>query len=1265
MLIYSTESKERIKYLAKKYVDLRMSGIEEKDILVILLNSRKKNCFTEEVKKINPQTEFKENKILTFFGLCFNAFSDNEEYILSLINSEPDKKPNLCGLEVSQYIFKQSIKNHDFNDYISKINLLHQLFRRYSLIVQNALTKEEITERSRLLNETFAVEAQKAIEDYKKLTIKYNSFDYLRQNAILPLIYKNTDYFKNIKYLLADDVDEQPYVFWNFVNSLMPSLCDYFLSCDKEGSTRCGYLCAYKSGVGNFIKEYNPVEIEIPAKNTFYEFAQRFSSAIRIGEKTSLGNIKTKSSVKRLKMVEDVFNDIKTLINNGVSPSDMAIITPICDDVLISALKSNKNQIKFMLLTGNEKLNENPTVKNILLILKHCLGIKLKNTELKSLFINLFKIPYKKCEYVIKFYEKNAEFSDYDFENPTHDFAYKKFKTIVNSLKKTNNSLTEQIKAIYENITKEFEITPDNGKYDFLVKEAKSFETAFSTTVNNITKEFLIQIENSIISENPVDNFKINKNAVIVSTPQKIIDYSVETKYELWLDISSNEWVKEDTGMLYNAWVFNRDWEKNEYTLSDEMELTNDKTARIIRKLILGTEKEIRFYSSLYDNNGNENFGGLLNFIKQEKTKVTGFNIVPREDQKPVMNYTGGKMGITAVPGAGKTTILLALIIKLLKENVLPENIFVLTYMESAAKNFKERIKSALPDMQETPNISTIHGLALRIIKENSNHTKVGLDNNFEICDDTTKERLIKGIFYRLKIDEENFDNYLRCISVLKLSGTGKKPYSKYKEIQNFYNFYEEYEKELKLSGYIDYDDMLCFAVKILEENPEILKYYQNLCKYIIEDEAQDSTEIQQRLLKLLSGKHNNLVRCGDINQSITSTFTNSNTEGFKNFINSNKKIEMHSSQRCAKPIYELANKLVKNSGTANAFYPIEMTPAGNNPTDTQKPQFLIFEDEREEKAFILNKAKEISANNPNASVAVLLRLNSQVNDYNEYFAAHGIKTNVRTDCLEQKNIYRIIYTVLKIIDNPASNKNIKELAELYKINKLCKIKKSDIEFLENLKQPFWNTEMEIFNSEGLEQLFWDINYMLNETSSSIADLALKIGLYYAKDVTEKSNTYLISSFIRRIFSSNEYDLTEFLKTLEYNAKRPLGAFKFFEEEQQASDTNINIMTMHKSKGDEFDYVFIALADEENYPTKTENVKLKSGGHFVQTIKANIENTKIKTPEEQKNELTEETLRLLYVGITRAKRELYFTCSKKYKRNKNPKISEFIKNLLN
>ena len=103
--------------------------------------------------------------------------------------------------------------------------------------------------------------------------------------------------------------------------------------------------------------------------------------------------------------------------------------------------------------------------------------------------------------------------------------------------------------------------------------------------------------------------------------------------------------------------------------------------------------------------------------------------IVARGAQKAVLDYKSGKMAVSAVAGSGKTTIMLALILKLLEGEIIKdlksENIFVLTFMESAARNFKERIKQAYPDMLEMPQISTIQGLALRILKENNNYTFV------------------------------------------------------------------------------------------------------------------------------------------------------------------------------------------------------------------------------------------------------------------------------------------------------------------------------------------------------------------------------------------------------------------------------------------------------------------------------------------------------------------------------------------------------------
>ncbi|MBE7704919.1 MAG: ATP-dependent helicase [Cyanobacteria bacterium SIG29] len=1221
MLIKGT-TKNKTNYLVHKYNELISCGVNEKNILIITLNSFKKSLF------------HKNAKVLTFQGLCYNAFLDNKKYIASLINNNDENyEPNLCGLEISQFIFKQSIKEADFSDYISKVNLLHQLFRRYSLIVNNDLSNKEVLERSKFLKESFALDAQKAIDDYKLKTIQYKSFDYLRQMAILPSIYKNTDYFKNIEYLIVDDADEMPYAFWQFVDAIMPNLKDYFIAYDENGSSRCGYLCAYKNGIKDFKENYSPTEITLEDKNLFNNEAELFYYNLKKGEKTKFNNIQFNSGIRRLDMLDKVVKEIKNLISEGVKPNEIAIISPIIDDILLQAFST----LNYQTISGNEKLSNISEIKHLIILLKIVNGIEVKDYEIKDILINLLKIPYKKCFNIIK--TKKLSQDSINNEN------YIKLISTLNSLRKTKYNLCEQIKILWENLIKSNPI-----KYDFFMKEARNFELAFNGKIENIQEQFLIQIENSVISENPAETISINNNCVLIGTPQKVIDYSLHTKYQFWLDISNNEWLKEDTGTLYNAWGLSRDFNKKEFTFEDNLLLTRDKAARIVRKLMFCSDKEIKFYSSLYDNTGNENFGGLNDFIEIEiANKKQNFEITPRADQKPVLEYKSGQMGIMAVPGAGKTTILLALITKLIKEGIKSENIFVLTYMESAAKNFKERIKSALPDNIDTPNISTIHGLALRIIKENSNFTKVGLDDKFEICDDTTKERIIKEI---LK-DEEKFDNYLRCLSIVKLSNkTSIK--TKHKEIQDFFDFYKKYNSALKEQNMIDYDDMLYFAVKILEEDKEALNYYQNLCQFIIEDEAQDSSEIQQRLLKLLSGKHKNLVRCGDINQAITSTFTNSDTQGFKNFLNNNKKVEMNSSQRCSKPIYSLANKLIKTTlkdeNKKQAFYEIEMIGTSNNPKTQTEPKFLLFETTKDEKEFILEKVKEILKEEKNTSIAILLRLNSQVNEYNEFFLSQGIKTTVRTDCLSQKKIFKIILNVLKIIKEPLNNNLILEFAQNY-------VDKEDLKFIKELKEPFIHTQIDDLYSEKLNQLYWDIDYWLNQSTSSIEEIAQKIGFYYSKTSTDKANTYLVSTFIKRIGND--------LEKIEYCAQRPLSAYKFFEEEIIENETSVNIMTMHKSKGDEFDYVFIPQTNEDNYPLNLQNVKLKSGGHFVQTIKSQLENSTIKMPDILKQEQIFETLRLLYVGITRAKSCLYITSAKINNRKKKITPSEIFTTLNN
>lgn len=1272
MLINGSIRTNKTDILIEKYVELVNKGINPSKILVLTLNPFKKQHFTEQIKnKINLIAVEKFN-IYTFYGLCYNAFLDNWTVLENIISEEkPVIIPNLCGLETSQFIFKQSIALSGFKDYSSKVNLMHQLFRRYSLIVQNNLSDGDVENRSDILKEAFDEDCRKAVNNFKHLTLKYRSFDYQRQLSIFPYLYQNTSYFKDIEYLFIDDADEISYAQWCFVNHLKPQLKDIFAAYDTKGSSRCGFLSAFKNGADQFIKNKTSEIIYLKSDDEPSLEADNLYSCITEGRKLESSFFVFSDYVKRLDMIDAALQKIKDMKESGINPQNMTIITPLIDDILKFAVKESfeKNNIKYQIISGSEKLSDNILIKNILSIIKLANNnhAKISPLELRGIIYNVLQIPIKYCLEIITSFKNENLLIDYDFKNEEYNKKYSLFKSVINELSQNKMSHYNQALLIYKRLLSRQISNKDIKKYSFLLKEIEGFEKAFPLCSEQDKFSFLIQLENSIISENPSTAEQIEENSVIIATPQKIIDFEIKSDYQIWLDISNSEWQKQDTGTLYNSWVFNADWNKNEFTFEDNLELSRDKTARILRKLVLCTNKKIIAVSSLYDSLGNENFGGINEYftLNNEDSEISKpeFKIIPRQDQKPVLEYTKGKTGIMAVPGAGKTTILLALIIKLLQNKIKPENIFVLTYMESAARNLKERIKTYYPQVNELPNISTIHGLALRIIKENANYIQLGYNHNFEICDDNRRQKIIRETLLKLNIEQENYENYERGISALKLSPEKPLLHSKYKDLNRFINFYKIYNKNLLENNLIDYDDMLCLAVKLLEENPSICDYYQEICHIIIEDEAQDSSALQQKLLSVLSGRHKNLIRCGDINQSINTTFTNSDLKDFTDFLFKNNKIEMTSSQRCAKPIYTFANKFIKYISSfenlKNAFYQIEMQPTEKNPASINEVITETFDEEAQEKNYILKTVKNILHLHPEASIAILLRNNYQSAEYDFYFRNNGLKTLTRSDCLEQKNVFRVIHSFLKIIDKPWNNKVIIECAKVLQESGIYNIKTKEIDLIKSLNEPFINISPDEIKQSGLLQFYWDINYWINQSYISLDNLAAKIGMYYFSSQIEKSNVYLISVLIKRLMT--DYKTSEIvMEKLADISKRPLqSGFKFFQDEDNLDEKEkIHIMTVHKSKGDEFDFVFIPELTEDNYTISEDVIKIKANSNFMEAVKALNPNYKKKDETEMKVMHMEENARLLYVAFTRAKQGLFLTCSKKYKKKSHPHISK-------
>lgn len=1260
MLISGNIATDKTNILINEYAGLLNSGIDASEILVLVQNSTLKQYFinqTLDKLKINC---IEKLQVHSFFSLVYNTISDNWAFIE---NGNPYKNnpailPNLAGLEVSQFILKDILKDIKFKGYNSKKSLLHQIFRRYSLIVQNNLTDEDIEWRTRVLGESFANDAKAALKELLKKTLALRDFDYLRQSLVFNYIYKNTDYFSKIKYLILDDGDEITPICFDFIKYLTPQLKEVFAAYDPKGASRAGYLSADKTAVWQFEKLFSQKAVEISSNNKLNQDAQKLYDNITIENINSLENFSFNSPSRRASMLDNAIKILKVLFAKNIKPSEISIITPVVDDMLKFTLKENLH-CNFVYLSGSEKLIQNPLVKSVLTILKISCSMEITEFDLRVVLSQFLGIPIKYCNGILNKITL-SELCDYEFKNEEYNQKYKNFKNLVEKLSTDNEKLSEKVCTIFNELSDCNCINPQHiTKFNFFVKQLHDFENIFTDKFELRQKEIINQIENSIISENPYSTLEINPDELIISTPQKIIDNHIKTKYQLWLDISSDEWVKSDTGPLYNAWVFQRGWTKDEYTIDDNIELSKEKTARIIRKLTLCASEHIYTFSSLFDGNGIENFGGIEEYIKvkeihqEVRNDNKQFKIIPRDDQKPVLEYKFGKMAISAVPGAGKTTILLALIIKLLEDGIKPENIYVMTYMESAARNFRDRIKTIRSDSSQLPNISTIHGLALRILKENGNFERLGLNSDFEICDDTRRGRIIKEISTNMKLKKTETDEFDRGVSIFKI-GDGSFETKTDKKIEKFRQFFEEYQRILKESNLIDYDDMLTSSVKLLEENPDIRKYYQDICQYVIEDEAQDSSSIQQKLINILSGKHKNLIRCGDINQAITTTFSNADVEGFRQFIKESSNVSMNCSQRCTKDVWNLANKLVKQAdyhpGWKNAFFPIFMQPVeGQNPVSDNSIHTEIFEKPLEEKNYILKEIKTALKKNPKCTIGILLRNNFQVNQWIDIINNSGFKTITRSERLDQKSIFRTIFAVMQMISHPFDNEIV---AENYEILAECGFYKQRLGLeIKKYKTPFILTDCDIINNIHLSQFYWDLNYWISFPHLTPEQIAIKIGLHYYCSDIEKSNIYLISTLIKRININNDFN--SILEKLGELAQKPsLNGFKFFSEEDESDKEivagKVQIMTLHKSKGDEFDYVFLPEMSEKNLTLDLEQIKLKSSD-FMENLKQLNPSYRKKSEQELKQEILSENLRLLYVAITRAKKQLYFTLSRKIK----------------
>ncbi len=405
-------------------------------------------------------------------------------------------------------------------------------------------------------------------------------------------------------------------------------------------------------------------------------------------------------------------------------------------------------------------------------------------------------------------------------------------------------------------------------------------------------------------------------------------------------------------------------------------------------------------------------------------------NFIPRPSQEQILRYRGGRLGIAAVPGAGKTQILSALAAQIIANSSLADDqeVLIVTLVNSAVDNFEARIKRFFDNPLQALykyRIRTLHGLAHDIVREKPG--RVGLDERFAIIDEREADFIRReAVKAWISAHAESLDDYLdpnldaqksdwvrrdqlpdmitnlalafirsskdRRLTPEKLRALLDRQPASLPLVELGLEIYADYQRALTYRAAVDFDDLIRLALDIFESDDEYLERVRYRFPFILEDEAQDSSSLQQNILGLLSGPGGNWVRVGDPNQAIFETFTTASPELLREFIAQNPSVDMPESGRSQQSIIDLANYLIdwvmnehpiEEARTALAPPYIEPVPSGDpqpNPENDRTAIYFVSKRltaEEETKAIVDSLSKWLPKNQ-DSTVAVLVPRNTR-----------------------------------------------------------------------------------------------------------------------------------------------------------------------------------------------------------------------------------------------------------------------------------------------
>lgn len=567
------------------------------------------------------------------------------------------------------------------------------------------------------------------------------------------------------------------------------------------------------------------------------------------------------------------------------------------------------------------------------------------------------------------------------------------------------------------------------------------------------------------------------------------------------------------------------------------------------------------------------------------------------------------------------------LAVKLRTGNIRPWNILAITFTNKAASQLKERIVSAVGEDGNDVFASTFHSACVRFLRRDAE--RLGWPQNFTIYDSDDSERVIKDVCKELGINDKFYPPRMLAgrFSVIKDYMMTEEEYRNTHmydaTTDTVLKAYSRYQKKLKDAGAFDFDDLIYFTVRLLEENPDVREYYHNRFRFIMVDEYQDTSHAQYRLVKLLANDDNNVFAVGDDDQLIYS-FRGANIENILRFEKDfapAKVIRLEQNYRSTGNILNCANSVIRNNRERKG------KELWTDAEDGEKVEIRLCDDETSEAAFVAQDLMKHRKNGvPFSAHAVLYRTNAQSNAFETYFMRTGVPYKIVGalrffDRAEIKDVM----SYMAIVSQPSDDLRLKRI-----INKPArKIGNTTVDNIEQIAAGLGVSMMEIMANASeypsLSRALPAINRFM-EMYAKLCDA-------YAEDS--------LSGFVEQLLDISGYremlmepgsdnearleNVNEFLSTVMlYEKDHPDGDLAAFLEElalysnmddYNENDDRVSLMTVHSAKGLEFDYVYLVGMEEGIFPSER--------------------NTDERDVEEER--------RLAYVGMTRAKKELHMT----------------------